>query len=111
MDFYHFYNGWKNGRYFYEIIQDGYPCRPYFDLEFYKDSNQSINPINCFKDFAKICKDVFDECLKIKLEDSHFLVLDSTTEEKFSLHVILHLPNKLLFPSNVNLIFKKNYFI
>lgn len=30
-----------------------------------------------------------------------FLVLDSSTEDKFSAHVICHLPNGVLFPSNV----------
>jgi hypothetical protein len=107
LDFYEFYSNCREGRWFYEVIQDGYPVRPYFDLEFKKACNQSLDPMTCFHDFISICKETFDETLNIRLNDSNFMILDSTTDEKFSAHVIIHLPDKMLFPSNVSIF---NYF-
>ncbi|WKY06405.1 hypothetical protein Q1695_006529 [Nippostrongylus brasiliensis] len=63
-------------RHLYELIPENSPCRLYFDLEYSKQANVGI-------------------------DHEDFLVLDSTTENKFSAHVICHLPNGVLFPSNV----------
>jgi len=101
-EFISFYEKFRYGRHFYELIQEDRPCRPYFDLEFYKKFNLHIDPHACFNDFIEICKEAFYELLKIHLTDSNFLVLDSTTDEKFSAHVIVHLPDNYLFPNNVS---------
>jgi hypothetical protein len=99
--FFRYYKRCRAGRWFYELIQDGYPCRPYFDLEFYKKFNLTLDPMTCFRDFIEICKETFRESLGIELNESDFLALDSTTDVKFSSHLIVHLPDKQLFPSNV----------
>lgn len=115
--FYYFYKHWEEGRWFYEVIRgkhfcfhvvyllpvsEGVPCRPYFDLEFYTEFNPDLNAMKCFEDFISICKEVFRQHLDIQLEDNNLMILDSTTGKKFSSHVIVHLPGKRLFPSNVS---------
>ncbi|VDO65687.1 unnamed protein product [Haemonchus placei] len=65
-------------RHVYELIVDSMPCRLYFDLEYCRETNPGI-------------------------DHEDFLVLDSSTESKFSAHVICHLPGGVLFPSNTSM--------
>ena len=88
-------------RHYYEHIMIDTPCRMYFDLEFLKEFNPDFDGDEFMDTFielvTKMLKEYFDE----HISKRNFLVLDSTTEEKFSKHVIVH--TQKLFPNNVEI--------
>lgn len=88
-------------RHFYELIQEGAPCRPYFDLEYYRQFNGHLDAQETLFGFLRLFKAVFAEELGVELTDRSFLLLDSSTNAKFSVHVTIHLPDGKLFPNNV----------
>lgn len=87
-------------RHFYELIREGAPCRLYFDLEFSKAANPSIS-----SDISEVLMEEFvrELCEEVRtihgihLDRSCIVDLDSSTEKKFSRHLIVHLPNGELF--------------
>ncbi|CAJ0601828.1 unnamed protein product [Cylicocyclus nassatus] len=91
-------------RNFYELITESTPCRLYFDLEYSKSSNPDIDHKAAYKHFiGKVkCQLKSDFDLDVN-PDKDFLVLDSSTDSKFSAHVICHLPGGYLFPSNTHI--------
>ncbi|KAI6190927.1 DNA-directed primase/polymerase protein [Aphelenchoides bicaudatus] len=99
--FYNFYAEQTSKLHFYEIVQEQRPCRAYFDLEFNKSFNESVDPIQCYEDFIQLCQDVFKRTLNIQLDKTNFLTLDSSTDTKYSSHVIVHLPDRRLFASHL----------
>lgn len=97
----------RTGRHFYELIQENIPCRPYFDLEYYREFNQLDDReiLNEFiEEVIKLYSEVFEET--ISFDD--FIILESSSESKFSVHLILHtsglLPNNVCFKSFVNVL-------
>lgn len=86
-------------RYIYELIKEPAPCRCFFDLEYYKEYNPDVVPQKILRDFLNIVCDFFKKFLDLKLDpDKNFLLLDSSTEQKFSVHIIVHMPGGKLFP-------------
>ena len=86
-------------RHYYELIPEGTPCRLYFDLEFAKEINH-ITP----DETEALMTDFIDElCIEfqitydISLSRSCIVDLDSSTDKKFSRHLIIHLPNGEIF--------------
>lgn len=98
-----FYRDCKLPRHFYEIIQEGVPCRLYFDLEYYREFNPDINDMQILSDFLDICILSLKELIAVSLGRSNFMILDSSNDQKFSAHVIVHMPNGELFPNNVEM--------
>ena len=86
-------------RHCYELIREGTPCRMYFDLEFCKTSNPQISPNEelLMTEFIEELCGQFQSVHGIKVDRSNIVDLDSTTEKKFSRHLIVHLPNQHLF--------------
>lgn len=86
----------------YEIIREEFPCRPYFDLEF------PIAPNLASEDFQKIIEEgnkavaiwinlvlwKIYELWDISIDTKDVVVLDSSTETKFSKHIIVHIKPK-----------------
>ena len=76
------------------------PCRLYLDLEYSKSfnfytENENMKILNeVFQLIIGLVKDFLDE----EISEKSFLILDSSTSEKFSKHVIVH--SKKLFPNN-----------
>ncbi|KAH7710187.1 DNA primase [Aphelenchoides avenae] len=99
--FWHWYEQCRVPRHFYELIQEGTPCRPYFDLEYYREFNQHLDSQKVLFAFVHLCGEVFADDLGVKLTNRSFLLLDSSTDTKFSVHVTVHLPDGKLFPNNV----------
>jgi hypothetical protein len=106
-------------RHFYEIIRENSPCRLYLDLEFplppppplqqhhqHHQQSEINNLITKGKQWCKtICyhiATIIRNRYNIYCSFSNFLILDSSSEVKFSRHVILHLPNdpNCLFVNN-----------
>ncbi|KAI6225026.1 DNA-directed primase/polymerase protein [Aphelenchoides besseyi] len=101
--FYNFYNTPEAPRHFYEIIQADRSCRPYFDLEFDRKLNPKVDGVQLVRAFVSICQKVFKQMLGLEVKEERFLTLDSTSEKKFSAHVIVHLPEDRLLSSNAQM--------
>ncbi|KAI9326127.1 hypothetical protein BDR26DRAFT_877964 [Obelidium mucronatum] len=78
-------------RVFYELIRENTPCKLYFDLEY----SVALNPNTDSERIMSVFKNlVFNElhCLfKISQKDCCLIDLSSTTESKFSRHLIFNL--------------------
>uniref|UniRef100_A0A8R1TRN4 DNA-directed primase/polymerase protein n=1 Tax=Onchocerca volvulus TaxID=6282 RepID=A0A8R1TRN4_ONCVO len=91
---------------FYELIPQNRPARLYFDLEFYWKTNPNINEKDLIKDFNDCVIEVFMEMFGVDLDpEKQMLVLDASTTTKFSEHIIVHLFDNHLFPSNTSMKF------
>jgi hypothetical protein len=91
-------------RHFYELIPEGTPCRLYFDLEFAKEINKITHDESemLMTDFIdELCSE-FQSTYDISLSRSYIVDLDSSTEKKFSRHLIVHLPNGQLFADAIS---------
>ncbi|KAI9138460.1 hypothetical protein BKA69DRAFT_1127308 [Paraphysoderma sedebokerense] len=83
----------KHERHFYEVIQEGSPCRLYFDLEFLKSCNPNANGDEMTQIFKKIvCLEILKR-FGIIVTSKEIVELDSTNDKKFSRHLIFHLKN------------------
>ena len=100
------------GRHYYELIREDTPCRLYFDLEFCKQSNPELAASEILSEtlmselIEEICSELQSTFSGVlgdsKLSRSHFVDLDSSTDTKFSRHVIVHLPNNMLFANTTH---------
>ncbi|KAL7541997.1 hypothetical protein ACHAXR_011661 [Thalassiosira sp. AJA248-18] len=87
-------------RHYYELIRESTPCRLYFDLEFCKKANPHTS-----SDESEVLMTEFIQELELELQHHHgiqidrscIIDLDSSTDKKFSRHLIIHLPNGELF--------------
>ncbi|KAG0473224.1 hypothetical protein HPP92_015081 [Vanilla planifolia] len=86
-------------RHHYEVIQEGLPCHLYFDLEFNKELNADRNVDEMVDTLICVTLDSLSE--KYSIDGNHEAVveLDSSTDEKFSRHLIIRLP-KVAFKDN-----------
>ena len=87
-------------RHFYEIIPDGSFCHLYFDLEFNKTLNQSSDCENMVSLWIDVINIYLEKEFQIKTVRSNVVELDSTTDTKFSQHLIWHIPNAV-FKNNI----------
>uniref|UniRef100_A0A7C9CL28 DNA-directed primase/polymerase protein n=1 Tax=Opuntia streptacantha TaxID=393608 RepID=A0A7C9CL28_OPUST len=88
-----------NFRHHYEVIQEGLPCHLYFDLEFErmenpdKDGNQMVDLL-----IAVVFEALYEK-YQIQGDQEWIVELDSSTEAKFSRHLVLRIP-KTAFKDN-----------
>ncbi|EFO25208.2 hypothetical protein LOAG_03275 [Loa loa] len=89
---------------FYELIPQNRPAHLYFDLEFYRETNPDVKEEDLIKDFNDCVSEVFMEMFGIDLDpEKEMLVLNASTITKFSEHIIIHLVDNHLFPSNISM--------
>ncbi|XP_063165752.1 DNA-directed primase/polymerase protein [Candoia aspera] len=86
----------------YEVIPETAVCKLYFDLEFYKPTNQGANAKQMVADLIKFICRKLDEYYAIKCSVENILKLDSSTEEKYSCHLIFLLENAA-FKNNIHI--------
>uniref|UniRef100_A0A8C7E242 DNA-directed primase/polymerase protein n=1 Tax=Naja naja TaxID=35670 RepID=A0A8C7E242_NAJNA len=86
----------------YEIIPETAVCKLYFDLEFYKPTNQGANANQMVADLIKFIGRKLDEYYEIQCSAENILKLDSSTEEKYSCHLIFLLKNAA-FKNNIHI--------
>ncbi|KAL8049581.1 hypothetical protein ABFX02_06G028500 [Erythranthe guttata] len=86
-------------RHHYEVIQEGLPCHLYFDLEFNKRENAGKNEDEMVDLLINVIFDALMEKYSIQGTEDFIVELDSSTEEKFSRHLIIRLP-KTAFKDN-----------
>ena len=85
---------------FYEVIPENTPCRLYFDIEFKHQFNQTLNGNDVLLTFiAYVCHCIYQE-FKIYCTKNNVIDLTSSTEQKFSRHLVFHHP-ELLFEDNI----------
>ncbi|GMT24113.1 hypothetical protein PFISCL1PPCAC_15410 [Pristionchus fissidentatus] len=93
------YCNWKL-KHHYELISEHERCRLYFDLEFERETNEGVDEIRCLDHFIHCCILLLSEMFDITVDRTKFLLLDSSSPVKFSMHIIVHFPSGLLFPSS-----------
>lgn len=79
----------------YEIILEHAVCKLYFDLEFYREHNPHHDGHRMVESFIKIISFHLEKEWGITADRRHVLDLDSSTENKFSRHLIFMLPNAI----------------
>eukprot|EP00834_Sanchytrium_tribonematis_P001888 NODE_50_length_31184_cov_0.705099.p9 type:complete len:365 gc:universal NODE_50_length_31184_cov_0.705099:4712-5806(+) len=84
-------------KHFYELIPIASPCHLYFDLEFYTKYNMELNGNELLELFIQQLKLFIN--LQIHREVKDIVVLDSSRDEKYSKHLLIHLENAI-FKSN-----------
>uniref|UniRef100_A0A8C2X7G5 DNA-directed primase/polymerase protein n=1 Tax=Cyclopterus lumpus TaxID=8103 RepID=A0A8C2X7G5_CYCLU len=86
----------------YEVIPDGAVCKLYFDLEFHKPSNNGADGKTMVSSLIQYICDKLMEVYGIECSAKNILNLDSSTEEKFSRHLIFNLQNAA-FKDNIHM--------
>jgi hypothetical protein len=89
-----------SARHYYELIREDEPCRLYFDLEYNRDANPEIDEETNVQLMDEFLSELFREvkrCFNITIGRSNVIELCSSTEKKFSRHLIVHFPNNELF--------------
>ncbi|TMS37680.1 hypothetical protein L596_004564 [Steinernema carpocapsae] len=102
-DFWSWYEK-AESRHFYEVLPEDVPCRLYFDLEYYRSNNRKHSDALILDEFCSSCAEFTNEKLILPETlsvEKDFFILDSSNEDKFSSHVIVHLPGGSLFRSNI----------
>ncbi|EDQ85934.1 uncharacterized protein MONBRDRAFT_11305 [Monosiga brevicollis MX1] len=92
-----------NDRFYYEMIRDGQPAHLYLDLEYSRRHNPSLDPERLTNSII----DALELTLRARCSppaaanlELDTLVLDASTETKFSKHVIFKVPG-YAFPDNL----------
>ncbi|KAK9292255.1 hypothetical protein L1049_020219 [Liquidambar formosana] len=88
-------------RHHYEVIQEGLPCHLYFDLEFNKRNNAEKKGDEMVDLLISVIFEVLLEKYSIQANKEWIVELDSSTEEKFSRHLIIRIP-KTAFKDNLH---------
>ncbi|KAJ1404411.1 DNA-directed primase/polymerase protein isoform X3, partial [Sesbania bispinosa] len=86
-------------RHHYEVIQEGLPCHLYFDLEFNKRINIGKNGDEMVDLLISVVLEALHEKYAIHGDHNWIVELDSSTEDKFSRHLIICIP-KAAFKDN-----------
>ncbi|XP_048094067.1 DNA-directed primase/polymerase protein isoform X1 [Alosa alosa] len=93
-ELWHYYRTYRRSlMHCYEVIPEGAVCKLYFDLEFQRAWNPGLNGETMVARLIQyVCKKLH-EAYGLKCSSSDVLNLDSSTEDKFSRHLIFQLPN------------------
>ncbi|KAG7458644.1 hypothetical protein MATL_G00222740 [Megalops atlanticus] len=93
-ELWHYYKTYRQSlMHCYEVIPEGAVCKLYFDLEFHKPSNKSLDGRKMVALFIQYVCHKLKEVYGVKCSSKDVLNLDSSTEDKFSRHLIFLLPN------------------
>lgn len=85
----------------YEVIPEGAVCHLYFDLEFVKQTNPERDGKQMVATLIQYVCQKLGELYRVQCSVRHVLNLDSSTHEKFSRHLVFHLPN-VAFRNNIH---------
>ena len=93
----HFFKRYKSmkniDKCWYEVIREGFPCKLYFDIEYKIKYNKNINGDELIKIFKNYLIEFILNELNIKICKKDIIDLTSTTNIKFSRHLIILFPN------------------
>ncbi|NWR63070.1 PRIPO protein, partial [Bucorvus abyssinicus] len=85
----------------YEVIPEKDACKLYFDLEFYKPANPGADGKSMVAKLIELVNQKLKELYDVNCSAKDVLNLDSSTDEKFSRHLIF-LPQKTVFKDNIH---------
>uniref|UniRef100_A0A8C3JEW9 DNA-directed primase/polymerase protein n=1 Tax=Calidris pygmaea TaxID=425635 RepID=A0A8C3JEW9_9CHAR len=85
----------------YEVIPEKEACKLYFDLEFYKPANPGVDGKSMVVKLIELVSQKLKELYDVSCSAKDVLNLDSSTDEKFSRHLIF-LPQKTAFKDNIH---------
>ncbi|NWQ93541.1 PRIPO protein, partial [Burhinus bistriatus] len=85
----------------YEVIPERDACKLYFDLEFYKPANPGADGKSMVAKLIALVSQKLKELYDVNCSAKDVLNLDSSTDEKFSRHLIF-LPQKTVFKDNIH---------
>ncbi|CAN6480826.1 unnamed protein product [Victoria cruziana] len=77
----------------YEVIQEGLPCHLYFDLEFNRKVNREHNGVHMVDLLVSFIFEAIHDIYGICCKHDWVVELDSSTQEKFSCHLIIRIPD------------------
>ncbi|XP_057871559.2 uncharacterized protein LOC131077968 isoform X2 [Cryptomeria japonica] len=80
-------------RHHYEVIQEGSPCHLYFDLEYNCTANLNADGVAMVDLLLSVISDAMLDIYSFNFETDWTVELDSSTTEKFSRHLVVHMPN------------------
>ncbi|TPX68677.1 hypothetical protein CcCBS67573_g07081 [Chytriomyces confervae] len=80
-------------RVYYEVIRENTPCKLYFDIEFSIDLNPGLDTHAMMVVFKERVIEELSDVFQLRINMQHILDLDSTTDVKFSRHLIFNIPN------------------
>ncbi|NXQ65269.1 PRIPO protein, partial [Quiscalus mexicanus] len=86
----------------YEVIPEKDACKLYFDLEFYKPANPDADGKSMVMKLIELVSQKLKEFYDVNCSSEDVLNLDSSTDEKFSRHLIF-LPQKTVFKDNTHI--------
>ncbi|EXC05956.1 Coiled-coil domain-containing protein 111-like protein [Morus notabilis] len=86
-------------RHHYEVIQEGLPCHLYFDLEFSRRENAERDGDEMVDLLISVILEALHDKYSIQGNHEWILELDSSTDVKFSRHLIIRIP-KSAFKDN-----------
>ncbi|NXT10889.1 PRIPO protein, partial [Prunella fulvescens] len=86
----------------YEVIPEKDACKLYFDLEFYKPANPDADGKRMVMKLIELVNQKLKEFYDVNCSSEDVLNLDSSTDEKFSRHLIF-LPQKTVFKDNTHI--------
>ncbi|EFN56160.1 hypothetical protein CHLNCDRAFT_51806 [Chlorella variabilis] len=88
-------------RHYYEIIRQGAPCHLYFDLEFQREHNPGLDGGAAVDALLELVREQLRGSFQLDMQDSWVLELDSSTDTKFSRHLVIRIPG-VAFASNAH---------
>lgn len=99
---YYYTKGYKTSlMHCYEVIPEKDACKLYFDLEFYKAANPGADGKDMVAKLIELVSQKLKELYDVNCSARDVLNLDSSTDEKFSRHLIF-LPCKTVFKDNIH---------
>ena len=87
-------------RSFYEVIIEAQPCHAYLDLEYRVAANPHCDGARMVRTVREALAALVERRLGVAVSDECFVELDSSTDAKFSRHVVLKLPGGAAFADN-----------
>eukprot|EP01083_Nonionella_stella_P019002 52845_1 len=85
---------------YYELIREGFKCKLYFDIEYETQFNPNIDGDDLIVIFKEFLIEYIAKELSINITKSDIIDLNSTTDIKFSRHLIIVFPTNTVFNSN-----------
>eukprot|EP00240_Pyramimonas_obovata_P001887 CAMPEP_0118942450 /NCGR_PEP_ID=MMETSP1169-20130426/36159_1 /TAXON_ID=36882 /ORGANISM="Pyramimonas obovata, Strain CCMP722" /LENGTH=456 /DNA_ID=CAMNT_0006887467 /DNA_START=21 /DNA_END=1388 /DNA_ORIENTATION=- len=79
-------------RHHYEIIREGMPCHIFFDIEFVRPVNRSVDGGAAVTGLLELVREALEGRFQLSFSTEDVMHLDSSTEAKFSRHVVIRIP-------------------
>mmetsp|Transcript_18461 Transcript_18461/g.39485 ORF Transcript_18461/g.39485 Transcript_18461/m.39485 type:complete len:517 (-) Transcript_18461:1403-2953(-) len=73
----------------YEVILENQPCWWYFDLEYSAETNEGLPAAAVADAFKSVLRAFCQEVLSAELDEESVIEMESSTESKFSMHILV----------------------